>query len=81
MDVKGEFKKLKEDLKKDYNKTKQEIRENNKRIDNMNETEKLARTGNTLVKGCSFWFLIPVFAVIAIVLVFGFFWVWDLITG
>ncbi|HZH60688.1 MAG TPA: hypothetical protein VEY70_14160 [Metabacillus sp.] len=58
---------------------KQEAKEKNKPV--LSETEKLAKTGNFVIKGIAFWFLIPVFAIIAIVGVFLVFGVWDMITG
>lgn len=47
----------------------------------LSEQEKLAKKGNFLLKGVAFWFLIPVFLIIAIVGVFLVFGLWDMITG
>lgn len=43
------------------------------------EQEKLAKTGNFLIKGVALWFLLPVFAFIAIAGLFFFVWIWDMI--
>lgn len=45
------------------------------------EQEKLHKAGNTIVKGVSFYLLIPVFAIFAIIATFAGFWIWDMITG
>lgn len=76
--------KIWDEMKKEYKKEKERLaeKEDNKPVKpQLSETEKLAKQTNFLIKGCAFWFLIPVFGIIAIALVFGVFWVWDLITG
>jgi hypothetical protein len=48
-------------------------------LNKQTEQEKLAKTGNFLIKGIALWFLLPVFALIAIAGLFVFVWIWDMI--
>lgn len=72
---------LKEDYKKEKEKyqTQEQEKQAKKEVNKPSEQEKLAKMGNTAIKGIVFWFLIPVFAVIAIAAVFLGAWVWDMI--
>ncbi|WP_191556624.1 hypothetical protein [Metabacillus idriensis] len=47
--------------------------------DELSEQEKLAKTGNFIVKGIALWFLLPFFGLIAILGLFFFVWIWDMI--
>lgn len=77
MSIKDEMNKFKETYKEGV--AKEQAKQDAKSA--VSEQEKLAKTGNFVMKGCAFWFLIPVFLIIAIILVFAGFALWDAITG
>jgi predicted neutral ceramidase superfamily lipid hydrolase len=77
----GMLDQFKEDFKKEKAKMEAKEAAKAKQVTQPTETEKLAKTGNTIIKGVALWYLIPFLAVAAIVGVFFLVWIWDMITG
>jgi len=90
--ISGTAKEHKEGRKEDKRKNKEEyqtklaeaqvkhdakIKKYNQNNASTSESEKLAKTGNFAVRGLAFWLLIPFFMVLAIILVFVGFGIWD----
>lgn len=73
--------KWKEGYEREMAKEKEKLRQNEEKQNNMSESDKFAKNANFVLKGISFWILLPVFGVILIMLTFAGFWVWDQIQG
>ncbi len=71
----------KEDFQREKEKLQAKEQEKAALKSERSETEKLAKTGNTVIKGIALWYLIPFFAIGAIAGIFILVWIWDTITG
>ncbi|WP_416151127.1 hypothetical protein ACM26V_09230 [Salipaludibacillus sp. HK11] len=80
------FKEFKEEYREGVKKLEEERkqkeaeREANKVVkETPSETEKLAKTGNFVVRWTAIWFLLPILAIMFIVGLMVVVWVWDMI--
>ena len=86
MGFREDMRQLREDTKKDFKKANAEFKAGHREIQakrkeqpKQSETEKLAKTGNILIKGFALWYILPFIAVAVILMVFAGVWVWDTI--
>ena len=88
MGFREDMRQLREDTKRAFREANAEfkaghrkIQEKRKEQPKQSETEKLAKTGNMLIKGFALWYVIPFITVALILMLFAGVWVWDMFIG